>query len=179
MDLKTEQEKRKEFCDILFGLAKDQEMLQDEAKRQDVYERLEKLYYSPNREDRYRHFYSDIFTVLTQIQQDPKQGDINILGQNLSLIRMEYRPQNRDEQGNIIDISDSIRKLYDHVSLDIARILYSANKNARAPSWIAAAISFIRSVPSDCFFTLAANPAATNKAMMPMIGIIIVQVMMY
>ena len=125
MDLKTEQEKRKEFCDILFGLAKDQEMLQDEAKRQDVYERLEKLYYSPNREDRYRHFYSDIFTVLTQIQQDPKQGDINILGQNLSLIRMEYRPQNRDEQGNIIDISDSIRKLYDHVSLDIARILYS------------------------------------------------------
>ena len=125
MDLKTEQENRKEFCDILFGLAKDQEMLQDEAKRQDVYERLEKLYYSPNREDRYRHFYSDIFTVLTQIQQDPKQGDINILGQNLSLIRMEYRPQNRDEQGNIIDISDSIRKLYDHVSLDIARILYS------------------------------------------------------
>ena len=65
------------------------------------------------------------------------------------------------------------------MTIMIARILYSANKNARAPSWIAAAISFIRSVPSDCFFTLAANPAATNNAMMPMIGIIIVQVMMY
>lgn len=76
---------------------------------------------------RYRHFYSDIFTVLTQIQQAPNQdqGDINILGQNLSLIRAGYNPQNRDDQGNIIDISDSIQKLYDHVSLDIARILYS------------------------------------------------------
>lgn len=40
---------------------------------------------------RYRHFYSDIFTVLTQIQQAPNQdqGDINILGQNLSLIRAD------------------------------------------------------------------------------------------
>ncbi|MFR8987199.1 hypothetical protein G4378_12800 [Dorea longicatena] len=65
--------------------------------------------------------------MLTQIQQAPNQdqGDINILGQNLSLIRAGYNPQNRDDQGNIIDISDSIQKLYDHVSLDIARILYS------------------------------------------------------
>lgn len=63
--------------------------------------------------------------MLTQIQQASNQGDINILGQNLSLIRAGYNPQNRDEQGNIIDISDSIRKLYDHVSLDIARISYS------------------------------------------------------
>ena len=47
------------------------------------------------------------------------------MGQNLSLIRAGYNPQNRDEHGNIIDISDSIQKLYDHVSLDIARILYS------------------------------------------------------
>ena len=125
MDLTKEQSQRKEFCDILFELAKNQEILQDKGTRHEMYKRLEALYYSPNKEDRYGHFYSDIFTVLTQIQQASNQGDINILGQNLSLIRAGYNPQNRDEQGNIIDISDSIRKLYDHVSLDIARISYS------------------------------------------------------
>ena len=125
MDLTKEQSQRKEFYDILFELAKNQEILQDKGTRHEMYKRLEALYYSPNKEDRYRHFYSDIFTVLTQIQQASNQGDINILGQNLSLIRAGYNPQNRDEQGNIIDISDSIRKLYDHVSLDIARISYS------------------------------------------------------
>ena len=127
MDLTKEQNQRKEFCNILFELAKNQEMLQDKGTRREMYKRLEALYYSPNKEERYRHFYSDIFTVLTQIQQsaNQNQGDINILGQNLALIRAGYNPQNRDEQGNLIDISDSIQKLYDHVSLDIARISYS------------------------------------------------------
>ena len=85
MDLTKEQSQRKEFCDILFELAKNQEILQDKATRHEMYKRLEALYYSPNKEDRYRHFYSDIFTVLTQIQQASNQGDINILGQNLSV----------------------------------------------------------------------------------------------
>lgn len=125
MDLSKEQVQRKEFCDILFELAKNQELLQDKSTRHTMYKRLEALYYSPNKDERFRHFYSDIFTVLTQIQQDSSLGDINILGQNLSVIRAGYNPQNRDGEGNIIDIGDSIQKLYDHVSLDIARILYS------------------------------------------------------
>lgn len=125
MDLSKEQAQRKEFCDILFELAKNQELLQDKSTRHTMYKRLEALYYSPNKDERYRHFYSDIFTVLTQIQHDSSQGDINILGQNLSVIRAGYNPQNRDSEGAIIDIGDSIQKLYDHVSLDIARILYS------------------------------------------------------
>lgn len=125
MDLSKEQVQRKEFCDILFELAKNQELLQDKSTRHAMYKRLEALYYSPNKDERYRHFYSDIFTVLTQIQHDSSQGDINILGQNLSVIRAGYNPQNRDSEGTIIDIGDSIQKLYDHVSLDIARILYS------------------------------------------------------
>ena len=125
MDLSKEQTQRKEFCDILFELAKNQELLQDKSTRHTMYKRLEALYYSPNKDERFRHFYSDIFTVLTQIQQDSSQGDINILGQNLSVIRAGYNPQNHDSEGTIIDIGDSIQKLYDHVSLDIARILYS------------------------------------------------------
>lgn len=125
MDLAKEQQQRKEFCDILFELAKSQELLQNAHDRFNMYKRLEALYYSPNKEARFRHFYSDIFTVLTQIQQNSKYGDINILGQNLSVIRSEYIPKNNDENGNRIDISYSIQKLYDHVNLDIARISYS------------------------------------------------------
>lgn len=125
MDLTKEERQRKEFRDILFELATRQELLQERHTRYAMYKRLEDLYYAENENERFRHFYSDIFTVLTQIQQDSSLGDINILGQNLSLLRAGYMPQNYDKHGKMIDVSDNIKKLYDHVSLDIARILYS------------------------------------------------------
>ena len=49
-------------------------------------------------------------------------------------------------------------------------ILYSAVKNAWAPSLIDAAISFIRSVPASCLLTLEANAAAKIRATIPRIG---------
>ena len=50
------------------------------------------------------------------------------------------------------------------------RILYSAVKKAWAPSLIAAAISFILSVPAFCLLTLAASRAANSRAAMPSTG---------
>ena len=48
------------------------------------------------------------------------------------MIREKYIPgKNVDSNGVSIDINDSIRKLYDHVSLDIARILYSEEGDRR------------------------------------------------
>ena len=44
------------------------------------------------------------------------------------------------------------------------RILYSAIRKALAPSAIAPAISFMRSVPASCFPTLPARYAANSKA---------------
>ena len=125
MDTHREKKLRREFCDILFELAKSQELFQDVHIRVSIYKRLENLYGSTKSNESFRHFYSDIFSVLTQIQQDSSLGDINILGQNLDIIRNGYKPQNKDDNGRIIDVSDSIKKLYDHVNLDIARILYS------------------------------------------------------
>lgn len=124
MDFSREAVQRKEFCDILFELAKSQEKLQDAYYRSIMYKRLEALYYAPVPDKRFRHFYSDIFSVLTQIEQDPALGDINILGQNLAVLRSGYQSKNVDDNGETIDISDAIRKLCDHVSLDIARLLY-------------------------------------------------------
>ena len=126
MDIVREEDQRKEFRDILFSLANSQIALKEKGDRSRIYQRLEKLYYAPKKEDCYRHFYSDIFSVLTQIQQGYAPGNIDVLGQNLLEIRKGYQVLNSDDLGNKIDISDSIRKLYDHVSLDIARIHVSA-----------------------------------------------------
>ena len=126
MDTSKEEVQRNKFRDILFELASNQELLKDKSVRAKMYSRLEALYWPEKSEKPFRHFYSDIFSVLTAIRKNTDLGDINVLGQNLSIIREKYTPGiNLDSTGKKIDISDSIRKLYDHVSLDIARITYS------------------------------------------------------
>ena len=135
MDTTREDIQRQEFRNILLELAKSQIELGDKTYRAKIYKRLEALYHVPDQKDGFRHYYSDIFTVLTQIQQGNFPGSIEILGQNLSVVRKGYQALNRDEEGTLIDISDSIRKLYDHVSLDIARINFS---NAEDRHWAGA-----------------------------------------
>ena len=61
MDLTKELQQRKEFCDILFELAKSQELIQDAYYRYNMYKRLESLYDAESSEKRFRHFYTDIF----------------------------------------------------------------------------------------------------------------------
>lgn len=124
MNLDKERRQRDEFRNILLVLAANQEMLQDGKTCNELYRRLEALYYSAQPEERFRHFYSDIFIVLTQIQQGQLEGSIDALGQNLEYLRSHYEPH-MDAEGHCIDVSDSLQKLYDHVSLDIARIRYS------------------------------------------------------
>lgn len=127
MDL-IESKKRKEFCEILYKLAKDQRVLQHAAERVKIYKEFENIYYI-NGIDTFRHFYSDIFSVLTQIESDKSLGNINFLGENLNMLREGYQPKNYDNDGNLIDISDSLKKLYDHVNLDISRISYSKKQD--------------------------------------------------
>ncbi len=131
MDIMREEQQRDEFRGILLELSESQLSLKEKGARSRIYQRLEKLYYSPGSQEGFRHFYSDIFAVLTQIRSGTKLGSIDILGQNLLEIRKGYQVLNTDEKGEPIDIRDSIRKLYDHVSLDIARIQYSDATNRK------------------------------------------------
>ena len=89
---------------------------------------MESLYHNTD----FRHYYSDIFSVLTTIKQDNTLGDIDILGQNLTIIKNGYKSINKDADGNQIDIQKQINKLFDHVSLDIARISYSDAANRQS-----------------------------------------------
>ena len=124
MDNKSELKKRYEFREILIDLAKQQDLLKNLSTCGNFYNRLEMLYYNENSEECFRHFYSDIFSILTQIQQDEKLGDINILAQNLNVIKDTYQAVNYDSNNNLINIGDRIKKLYDHVNLDVARLSY-------------------------------------------------------
>ena len=125
MDLINEEKYRNKFRNILFDLSESQEILRDKSDRSRIYKPLEMLYQPSSDGESFRHFYSDIFSVLTTVKQGDKPGSVDVLGQNLSEIRKGYQAINTDSTGKLIDISDKINKLYDHVSLDIARMGYS------------------------------------------------------
>lgn len=105
MNLTQERQQRKEFCDILFELSKSQELLQDATYRFNMYKRLETLYDAEPDAKRFRHFYTDIFSVLTQVQQNPQLGDINILGQNLILLETDTILKTNLQMGNVLSMS--------------------------------------------------------------------------
>lgn len=121
MDAVQEQKKRNEFCSILRELAKSQ---LDNSSCLDFCNRLENLYHPQNGEERFRHFYSDIFAVLADIQQSNPSVPFDALIYNLQKIRCNYQQKNEDTQGKDAGISNELKKLYDHVNLEVARIGY-------------------------------------------------------
>lgn len=124
MDDVTNFRHRVELNEILFRLSQDQDFIKQDDNLENIYKQLEALYRPNTPDEKFRHYYSDIFKVLAAIKNDTTLGDINILGQNITIILRQYKPERYDENGELIDISNSLNKLYDHISLDIARILY-------------------------------------------------------
>lgn len=119
MDIKEEEARRAEFKKILNSLAGKVINFEDEEECRKIYQQLESLYYVHENEQ-FRHFYSDIFSVLTELNKGDSSGDIVLLATNIGEIRAHYKPVDPGK-----DISSSLRKLYDHVSLDLARMNYS------------------------------------------------------
>ena len=64
--------------------------------------KFEELYYPSNDNEGFRHFYSDIFSTLINIKNS--EYSLEILAQNLKIIREKYEPRNRDKDGNMIAI---------------------------------------------------------------------------
>lgn len=129
MDVRQEGQLRDKFMLILVELSRDQAFFNDPKKRAQCFIDLEKLYH----DNKFRHYYSDIFSVLNGLHRGELDGDINILGQNLDWIKRGYQPKNPDPDstnGALKDISKQINKLYDHVNLDISRIL-AGDANSR------------------------------------------------
>lgn len=111
----TEKECRKLFVKLIYKLAE-----KDCVDEDEVYFSLEKLYF----QNKFRHYYSDIFSVLTDIKRESTEGNLEYLGLNIRNIYENYHIWRENKQREC-DISESIKKFYDHVNLDLARIAYS------------------------------------------------------
>lgn len=124
MIIVDEQEKRLALSKLLYELAANQDALKEKSDRIACYKKLEDIYYKSD--NNFRHFYSDIYSALTVIDGNPESGNINILAQNMEIIKEGYKGNvNRDTDGNCIDVSKEVTKLYDHVNLDIGRLNYT------------------------------------------------------
>ena len=129
MNLHDDQQKRNALENLLYELASGQDVLKELSARSSFYQKLEEIYYNSD-DDNFRHLYSDIFSWLTIIDGDPSRGDIDTLAQNMEIIKDEYQGgMNVDGNGNSIDISKEIIKLYDHINLDVGRLNYTKRNN--------------------------------------------------
>lgn len=108
---------------IIFELSKDQKSLENPVQLEKYFEILEDIYFTENSRDGFRHYYSDIFGWITQIDKDPfgELGNLDVLSQNIDEIKNAYIKCAYNRKRNVCK---SIEKLYDHINLDIARINY-------------------------------------------------------
>lgn len=129
MDLSGENAQREKFRQILFEMSQRQYTPLNKSEISEINKRLEALYCWENeRKERYRHFYSDIFNVFIKFEDGELPGSAEIFCCNLEMIRREYKPT-KNKDGKIVDISESLKKLYDHASLEMARINYSTKRD--------------------------------------------------
>lgn len=108
------EEKREQLKKIIEELANDS-ILSNKKNKNNYYYKLKKIYTGKNGE-LLRHYYSDIFQILTKIKNNNK--NIISVGTNLKLI-YDLSLSKQDKE-----FSNIIRKLYDHTNLEIARIEY-------------------------------------------------------
>lgn len=90
-------ENRDRFKELLFKMAASQDILSSKKEKRKIYLELEDIYYGKDGKNDFRHFYSDIFAVLSQIDNDTELGNIEILNQNMNILRRNYKPINREK----------------------------------------------------------------------------------
>ena len=117
---KTEPQLRIKFKDVLLKLAK-QIDFSNEQEVETIYKELEELYYNDGGEE-FRHFYSDIFTIISKINSDANLGNLDNLAISLEQLYGNYEKYYSLKQKPTIDIKRNLSKLYDHISLETARI---------------------------------------------------------
>ena len=105
---------RKELNDLLDELAKKQEGLKEDEIWEYVKE-LQGIY-----RDGFRHWYSDVFSIVARVYHDNSDA-ARLLSNNIKDI---YQAVNQNEKNgeDTLELRKSVKKLYDHVNLDVARM---------------------------------------------------------
>lgn len=113
--------KQAELSELLKELAADVSLFKNPKARSDIYQRLEKIYYVGD-EKKFRHFYSDFFPLIVEIDGNTELGNTEVLINNLKFLMDHYQIQNKKQNGDFKNVEDEIIKLYDHINLDVARL---------------------------------------------------------
>ena len=102
---------------LINDLSKAQDVFKDKGSQNSYFMKIKAIYVTKNGET-FRHFYNEIFSIIVEIYStDPTA--IDVLGENMRIL-YEYC-LTRDDQ----TVKDAVSKLFDHISLDIARIKYT------------------------------------------------------
>ena len=121
-----ENERQEELERILEELATSQNILQN--KLDQYISRIVTVYSDPD----FRHMYSRFYAKITFIDGSD-EGNLEILSQNIRILYEEIYRRFREENSNItIKVYNGVRKLHDHINLDIARINYIRTISNRA-----------------------------------------------
>lgn len=129
MDKKFEDELREEFKKILYDLAhfdgRDDGDIDDEEMCLEIYDKFYKLYGITYPEgERFRHYYSDIFIVLSNINNEVYGGDILNITSKIQRL-FEYIDKHKQEHEFEDIVISKVKKLYDHLTLEKSRIDYT------------------------------------------------------
>ena len=87
MEKFSTEEKKSKLSNVIVELSKAQNTLEKPETLEKYFNILEDIYYSENSTETFRHYYSDIFGWISQIDNDysGKSGDLEILSQNIAL----------------------------------------------------------------------------------------------
>lgn len=113
---KEEQQRRKLFQEVIQEMGKSQEVFKNPTKLEKVYNQLCKVYKENSNTVSFRHYYSDIFSILCILKKEGIQ--LEIVNQNLNEVYKYCKKKDSEE------FCDKIKKLVDHTNLEVARINY-------------------------------------------------------
>lgn len=116
-----DKEKRTKLNEVLIELSKSDAIKCDEDKYNFLC-RIKNIYFN-NGIQIFKHYYSDIFPLLTNLKKT--ENNIDYVGENLNTI-LSYCKENDDEY-----VYSVLKKLWDHTNLEIARINYVTSIDAR------------------------------------------------
>lgn len=158
-------DKSEKLKEVLLSISKSQIYFEPQGMLSKTFVTLEDIYWMGKDCPQYRHMYSELFVIITQIDKST-EWDNEILSQNLMIVCKNYKAKNKDKNGDIIDISKSLLKLYDHVNLDIARLNYSKASNFKQHEEVANVASKLKETEISIHSKLGESITSVQKGYM-------------
>lgn len=129
MALQTEQQHREEFRNLLLALSKKDVLYtdskEDETKIFEFIGNFKRLYFPKMSSEPFRHFYSDIWFVISELDEKYCDSDREFLMLNIDILRIACSKKlKQSPDSNLLGLREKLNKLYDHISLESAHLTY-------------------------------------------------------